>query len=57
VVVAVALPETAWELELMVDLVVVVLTEDHRDQTQVELQIEMQGVLHLNRHRVIMVGQ
>ena len=44
-------------LEQMVDLVVVLLTKDQRDQTQVELQIEMQEVLHLNQYRVIMVGQ
>ena len=38
-------------------MVVVLLTKDQRDQTQVELQIEMQEVHHLNQYRVIMVGQ
>tara|TARA_Y100000361_G_scaffold60779_1_gene53304 strand:+ start:569 stop:694 length:126 start_codon:yes stop_codon:yes gene_type:complete len=41
----------------MVDLVVVLLTKDQRDQTQVELQIEMQEALHLNQYKVMMVGQ
>tara|TARA_A100001201_G_C3925149_1_gene151839 strand:+ start:173 stop:358 length:186 start_codon:yes stop_codon:yes gene_type:complete len=44
-------------LDKMVDLVVVLLTKDQRDQTQVELQIEMQEVLHLNQYRDILVGQ